>query len=67
MRIDVSKLDLALARRCMSLRNLRSNISSQTLTRIRKGDDITPRTLGRIAEALGVDPADIIDKGGERL
>lgn len=62
MRVDITKMDLLLARQCMSLRDLRAGTSSQTLTRIRRGEDITPKTLGRIAKVLGCDPADIAAK-----
>lgn len=50
MKIDNQKLDLMLARRCMSLRDLRNGTSPQTLTRIRRGESIKPVTVGRIAE-----------------
>ena len=60
MKIDNHKLNLILAKRCMNLRDLRAGTSPQTLTRIRRGEDVLPATLGRIAKALGVDPADII-------
>lgn len=36
-------------------------LSPQTLTRIRKGTDVKPVTVGKIAKALGVDPAEIIE------
>ena len=60
MKIDNHKLDLLLAKRCMNLRDLRVGTSPQTLTRIRRGEDVLPATLGRIAKALGVDPAELI-------
>ena len=63
MKIDTMKLDLQLARRCMSLRDLRESTSPQTLTRIRRGEDVKPKTLGRIAQALNIDPAEIIEGG----
>ena len=63
MKIDNHKLDLLLAKQCMNLRDLRTGTSSQTLTRIRRGEDVLPATMGRIAKALGVDPADIIQEG----
>ena len=44
MKIDTKKLDLLLARRCMSLRDLRESASSQTLTRIRRGENVNPKT-----------------------
>lgn len=60
MKIDNHKLDLLLAKRCMNLRDLRTGTSPQTLTRIRRGEDVLPATLGRIAKALGVDPAELL-------
>lgn len=60
MKIDNHKLDLMLAKRCINLRSLRADISAQTLSRIRQGADIRPAILGRIAKALGVDPAEIL-------
>lgn len=60
MKIDNQKLDLLLAKRCMNLRDLRTGTSPQTLTRIRRGEDVLPATLGRIAKALGVDPVEIL-------
>lgn len=60
MKIDNQKLDLMLARRCMSLRDFRNGTSPQTLTRIRRGESIKPKTVGRIAKALDCDPTDII-------
>ncbi|MEA4955881.1 MAG: helix-turn-helix transcriptional regulator [Pseudoflavonifractor sp.] len=60
MKIDTTKLDLLLARKCKSLSDLREDSSPQTLKRVRRGEDVQPKTIGRIARALGVDPADII-------
>lgn len=62
MRIDNNKLNLLLAKRCMNLRDLRAGTSSNTLTRIRRGENVLPATIGRIAKALDVDPADIIEE-----
>lgn len=62
MKIDNSKLELTLARRCMVLSALRGEgLSPQTITRIRNGADVKPITLGKLAKALGVDPAEIIE------
>lgn len=60
MKIDNHKLDLLLAKRCMNLRDLRVGTSPQTLTRIRRGEDVLPATLGRIARVLGVDPGELL-------
>ena len=62
MKIGNQNLDLMLARRCMSLRDLRNGTSPQTLTRIRRGESIKPVTVGRIAKALDSDPAAIIQE-----
>ena len=61
MRVNRGKLDLALARKCMSMSELRDWVAPQTLTRVRKGENIKPATLGRIAKALGVDVVDILE------
>lgn len=61
MRIDNVKLDLWLARQQKSLIDLRSSgISPQTLTKVRRGEAVKPKTVGGIAAALGVDPTEII-------
>lgn len=63
MKVSNRKLDLALARKRMNLRDLRGNkiVSQQTLTRIRQGEEVLPKTVGYIASALGVDPKEIIE------
>ena len=63
VKIDNQKLDLALARRCLNMRDLRreKNVSQQTLTRIRHGEEVLPKTVGCIAMALGVDPEEIVE------
>ena len=63
MKISKSKLDIALARKQWNQRDLRDNavVSSQTTLNINKGP-IMPATAGRIAAALGVDVAEIIEQ-----
>ena len=61
MKIDNHKLDLQLARQCKTISDLRGVTSSQTLTRIRQGDNIKPSPLGLIAKALNCDPTDIME------
>ena len=61
VKIDVGRLNMMLARRCMALTDLRSGTSPQTLTRIMRGEEVKPRTVGRIAKALNCDPADILE------
>lgn len=66
MKIDNRKLELLLARQRKSLRELRTEgVSPQTLTRIRRGEDVKPKTVGGVASALGVDVLDIIEEEGE--
>lgn len=60
MRIDPKKMELYLARKCMSEADLRAGTSPQTLLRIRRGMEVKPKTVGRIAKALDCDPTDII-------
>lgn len=63
MKIDCLKLELAMARACMTGRALQelAAISDVTLGRIRSGvQEPRPATAGRIAKALGVDIADLI-------
>ena len=62
MKIDNRKLDVLLARRCMSRGGLRKGTSPQTITRIGKGMDIQPKTAGRIARTLGVDVTEILSQ-----
>lgn len=63
MRIDINKLDMELARQCKSMSSLRGEgLSPSTLQGIRKGAEVKPVTLGKIAKALGIDPVEIIEK-----
>lgn len=62
MKISRTKLELAMARNGQPREELRAVLSAGTLARIRKGCEVRPYTLGRIAKALGVDPADILEK-----
>ena len=61
VKINVGKLNMMLARRCMALTDLRSGTSPQTLTRIMRGEEVKPRTVGRIAKALSCEPDDIVE------
>lgn len=61
MRIDLNRLDLILARKCKTMSDLKDGVSPQTLTRIRRGEEVKPCTLGKIARALGVDVTEILD------
>lgn len=60
MKIVSKKLELVLARQCKSLADLRGSISSTTLVKARNGGELRPKTVGRLAQLLECDPADLI-------
>ena len=62
MKADTNKLRLAMARACMNPQDLAkaAQMPAQTVNGVLRGRSIRPATLGRIAKALGVDPAEII-------
>lgn len=62
MKISVTKLELAMARNGQPRGALRPVLPAGTLARIRKGYEVRPYTLGRIAQALGVDPEELMEK-----
>lgn len=62
MKLDRNKLDLAKARACMSTADVvkMSGVPRGTYCTIISRDGVRPETVGKIAKALGVDPAEII-------
>lgn len=62
MVIDNRKLDLALARQCKTSADLQPGVSPQTIYKIRQGKSVRPDVVGRISNALGVMPADIVEE-----
>ena len=60
LKVANSKLDIVLARQSKSLHELRSDISPTTLVKIRHGGELRPKTVGRLAQLLGCDPADLV-------
>lgn len=62
MKADRQKLELAMARACMSSADLpsASGLPRPTVQNAIVGKSVRPATLGRIARALNVDPAEII-------
>lgn len=61
MKIDAQKFKIALARVCKSARDLRKDgFSSTTVYRAMKGEELTEKTAGKIARALGVDITEIM-------
>lgn len=62
MKADKSKLTLAMARSCINPQDLAkaAEMPPQTVNGVIRGRSVRPATLGRIARALGVDPAELI-------
>ena len=62
MNVDKSKVTLAMARACVSTQHLAvaAGVSPQTINAAMRGQSIRPAVLGRLARALGVDPAEIM-------
>ncbi|MBM6919668.1 helix-turn-helix transcriptional regulator [Phocea massiliensis] len=60
MKLDVLKFELFLAKRGKTQKELEKNISMSSLRKAKRGNDVTPKTIGKIAAALGVEPEEII-------
>ncbi len=67
MHISSEQLFLSMARTCCTMKKLSalSGVSVQTLRNIKSGKAIFPETAGKIARALGVDVADLLENKGE--
>lgn len=65
MKVNRQKLELAMARACMSTEDLTkaADLPRPTVNNAIVGKGIRPATLGKIARALDVDPADILEGG----
>ena len=67
MEVDVERLKELRRERVLSLRELeeRSGVSYNTIWRIEDGrQGAHPRTIRKLADALGVDPAQLIKRDG---
>jgi len=64
LKTSKEKLDLAMARACMTPAQLSqaANMPRSTLNNVIRGSGARPATIGRISKALGCDPADIIEE-----
>lgn len=62
---EKAKITLAMARACMNTQDLAkaAGMPPQTVNGVLRGRSVRPATLGRIAKALGADPADLIQEG----
>lgn len=66
MKLQKIKLEIAMARACTSARDLRKKgFSPTTISRAIHGEDLTVKTAGKIARALGVDVAEIMENKEE--
>ena len=65
MKVDKRKINLAMMRACMNSTDVAAaaGIPAVTVRKIMTGYGTTHKTLGRIARALGVDPAELIEEG----
>lgn len=66
MKINKARLNLAMLRACMNPKEIsnKAGISYPAFQRARNHAEVKPATIGRIAKALGIDPAEIIEKEG---
>lgn len=62
MKADKAKLTLAMARACMDTQDLAkaADMPPQTVNGVIRGRSVRPATLGKVARALRVDPAEIL-------
>ena len=62
MRADKEKVALAMARACMSRMDIAvaARMPENTVKSVLQGKPVRPATLGRVAKALGVDPAELL-------
>lgn len=64
MKIKQASLDLLMAKEQLSVEALiaRTKCSSATIQKAKQGKEILPRTVGKIAAALGVEPEEILQE-----
>ena len=61
MKIDIKRYEILLASKCMTQRDLKNVVSETTLVKICRGGEVSPKVVGKIAKALGVDVEEIIE------
>lgn len=63
MKVNRKKLDLVMARKCMNIEDIvKSGVSRGTFNNLyRNSNNMQPKTVGKIAKALGCDITEIID------
>lgn len=57
------KMELAMARACMNSKDIakKANMPEPTVKNVLTGRNVKPRTLGKVARALGCDATDILE------
>lgn len=65
MKAERSALELAMARSCMSAKDIaeKAQIPEMTVKNVLSGRSVRPRTIGLVCKALGVDVTEIMKKG----
>lgn len=58
--IDKIKFEICLAKKKQTIKGISSGLSSSTIAKIRREENVSPRTIGKLAAALGVEPEEII-------
>ncbi len=66
MRVNKQKVLLSMAAKCMNIKDVckATDMKYQMFRRIINGGNCKPKTIGRIAAALGVDVTEIIEAEG---
>lgn len=64
MKAERSALELAMARSCMSVKDIaeKAQIPEMTVKNVLSGRSVRPRTIGLVCKALGVDVTEIVKK-----
>ena len=61
MKADRRKVEVVMARKCISLPDLQEATQKPKSTIMKKGKNVLPATLGKVAAGLKVDVTDIIE------
>lgn len=67
MKVSKSVLQLYMARACMNTPELAkaAGLPPQTVNGVLRGRNVRPATLGKVARALGCDPAELLDDSAD--
>lgn len=60
IKLDNRRLEIEMARKCMSYSDLRKFVSQATVRKIQYGEDVTLKSIGKVASALSVDVEQLI-------